>query len=403
MFWSEAQEKALSPAFWLRLFCVPGLGQARLRTLAAHFPEPLTIFSSNIKDLQKIGLPEAVAQALLTPSPAQEAAFARSWDWQRAAEQTLLHPGHPAYPSLLAEIFDPPYVLFAKGKCGLLSQPQLAIVGTRKPSAYGQQVAFDFAKNLSQQGLTITSGLALGIDAIAHQAALGTLGNTIAVIATGLEVIYPPQHRGLWTEILAQGGLIISEMPLTTTARPQFFPRRNRLISGLALGVLVVEAAEVSGSLITARLALEQGREVFAIPGSIYSPQSRGCHRLLQQGAALITQPQEVLTHLALPLQAVLQETAAVDTESLPKDLGKNATLAAATESPRADVAEGLAALPETIQAFYHRLPEGIFSPEVLCGDDLTIDRISAMLLQLELEGLVLAHPDGTFKRQFPP
>ena len=201
------------------------------------------------------------------------------------------------YPYQLKEIADPPPILFVRGNPDLLAAPQIAIVGSRNPSASGEETAFNFAKTLSQHGFTITSGLALGIDAASHRGALSAKGYTIAVAGTGLDRVYPARHKDLATEIVNTGA-IISEFPPGTTAKANHFPRRNRIISGLCQGLLVVEAAKQSGSLITARMALEQNREVFAIPGSIHNPLARGCNALIRQGAKLVETTQDILEEL---------------------------------------------------------------------------------------------------------
>ncbi len=201
------------------------------------------------------------------------------------------------YPPQLKEIADPPPILFVRGNPALLSRPQIAIVGSRNPSSLGEETAFNFAKTLSQHGFVITSGLALGIDAASHRGALNTKGYTIAVAGTGLDRVYPARHKELATEIV-NTGVMISEFPPGTTAKANHFPRRNRIISGLCQGLLVVEAAKQSGSLITARMALEQNREVFAIPGSIHNPLARGCNALIREGAKLVETTLDILEEL---------------------------------------------------------------------------------------------------------
>ena len=203
-----------------------------------------------------------------------------------------------AYPRLLLEIADPPILLFVKGQFDLLNQPQLAMVGSRRASTQGKAIAFDFAKTLALSGLIINSGMALGIDAASHRGALVT-GSTVAVLGTGLAVTYPKQHQVLSQQIEAKG-VLVSEFPPFTSPKPIYFPMRNRIISGLSLGVLVVEATKRSGSLITARLALEQGRDVFAIPGSIYNSMAKGCHELIRSGAKIVETIQEVIEDLPL-------------------------------------------------------------------------------------------------------
>ncbi len=226
--------------------------------------------------------------------------------WLDAPGRHLLVPGDAGYPAPLAAIPDPPPRLYVQGEVAALARAQLAVVGSRRPTAGGRQTAHAFAAALARAGLAVTSGLASGIDAAAHQGALDAGGSTIAVCGTGLDQVYPPGHRRLAAAIAA-GGALVSEFPPGTPPRRQNFPRRNRIISGLGLGVLVIEAAQRSGSLITARLAAEQGRDVFAVPGSIHNPMARGCHRLIREGAILVEGPAEVLaalrldTFLALP------------------------------------------------------------------------------------------------------
>jgi DNA processing protein len=215
-----------------------------------------------------------------------------------AANRFIFDFSDPIYPEILREIPGAPPILLAEGDLSLLKTPQLAIVGSRNPSRYGMSLAQDFSKALSQRGLTITSGLALGIDGAAHRGALAGSGRTIAVLGAGIDRIYPQSHRSLAEDILSAGGLILSEFPLSTEPLGWHFPKRNRIISGLSQGTLVVEATLGSGSLKTAAYAIQQGREVFAIPGSIHSPLSRGCHSLIQQGAKLINDVEDILSEL---------------------------------------------------------------------------------------------------------
>jgi DNA processing protein len=217
--------------------------------------------------------------------------------WLRRPDCCRIEPGHPHYPPQLLAIPDPPQSLFVRGDPALLALPQLAIVGSRGPTPTGRETAFAFARRLANAGLAVTSGLAAGIDSAAHQGALAANGRTLAVCGTGLDRVYPRHNQSLAEDIAARGALV-SEFPPGTPPLPHHFPRRNRLISGLSLGVLVVEARYRSGSLITARLAAEQGREVFALPGSIHNPLARGCHRLIRDGARLVESPEEVLEGL---------------------------------------------------------------------------------------------------------
>jgi DNA processing protein len=221
----------------------------------------------------------------------------RDLQWLRAPDHHFLAPGSTAYPGRLHEIDDPPLGLFGVGDTRLLAQPQLAVVGSRQPSRYGRQVAVSLVSELTSAGLVITSGMARGIDGIAHRACLGVGGATIAVLGTGLDHVYPREHQTLQSEICNQG-LVISEFPPGTGVESHQFPQRNRLVTGLSLGTLIVEARLRSGSLISARLAMEQGREVFAVPGSIHSKLSEGCHQLIRDGATLAASVEDILNEL---------------------------------------------------------------------------------------------------------
>ncbi|MCB4360059.1 DNA-processing protein DprA [Quatrionicoccus australiensis] len=280
-------------AAWLRLTLIPGIGGERQRKLLAAFGLPEGIFAAG-----RLAARSVIGEHadLLFDFDASEAVN-RSLNWAEAPEQHILTLADDTYPSALLEIPDPPNVLYLRGNPELLEQPGLAVVGSRNATPQGLQTAHAFARTLAGQGLTIISGLALGIDAAAHQGALAANGNTIAVIGTGADRIYPARNKELALQI-AERGLIVSEFPLGTPVLAANFPRRNRIISGLARGVLVVEAAPESGSLITARLAGEQGREVFAIPGSIHSPLARGCHKLIRQGAKLVETADDILEEL---------------------------------------------------------------------------------------------------------
>ena len=218
-------------------------------------------------------------------------------EWLEQQNNGVLTFNDTNYPLQLKEIADPPPILFVRGNPDLLSLPQIAIVGSRNPSALGKETAFSFARTLSLYGFVITSGMALGIDGASHRGALYAKGYTVAVAGTGLDRVYPARHKELATEIV-NTGVMISEFPPGTTAKANHFPRRNRIISGLCQGLLVVEAAKQSGSLITARLALEQNREVFAIPGSIHNPLARGCNALIREGAKLVETTQDILEEL---------------------------------------------------------------------------------------------------------
>lgn len=290
-------------ADWLRLEQTPGVGAETARKLLSAFGLPQNIFNSSLAALQDITGSRIAHILLAPPSDTILAQIARTQEWAAHSENHIYTLGDPDYPKALLEIHDPPILLYAKGRVDLLGQPSFAIVGSRNASAQGISNAEQFAATLSSSGLTIISGLALGIDTAAHQGALQALsenpqaGSTIAVIGTGADIVYPARNRKLAHQI-AEHGCILSEYPLGMPAIASNFPRRNRIISGLARGVLVVEAALQSGSLITARMAAEQGRDMFAIPGSIHSPLAKGCHLLIKQGAKLVESAQDILEEL---------------------------------------------------------------------------------------------------------
>jgi DNA processing protein len=291
-------------AAWLRLTLTPGIGGETQRKLLAAFGLPEAIFAAGRAAVVAVAGPRGEALFAFDPGEAVD----RSIAWAEQAGQHIVTLGDPTYPASLLEIPDPPTLLYVRGNHALLARRGLAMVGSRNATPQGMQTAEAFARTFAGRGLAIISGLALGIDAAAHRGALAAGGATVAVIGTGADRVYPARNRDLALAI-AEHGAIISEFPLGTPAAAANFPRRNRIISGLATGVLVVEAAPESGSLITARLAAEQGREVFAIPGSIHSPVARGCHKLIKQGAKLVETAADVLEELdgagaALPTPA---------------------------------------------------------------------------------------------------
>jgi len=289
-------------AAWVRLSVTPGIGPRAARHLLSHFGLPDAIFAAGFAALLR-AVPEPLARELAAPpAPAVQSAVDATEHWLTdSPAHALLTLADAQYPQQLLATADPPPLLYAVGRVELLNRPALAIVGSRNATKQGEANAADFAGSLARSGLTIVSGLALGIDAAAHRGALDAGGDasTIAVVGTGVDVVYPASNRALTQRIRAHG-LAISEFPLRTPAIANNFPRRNRIIAGLARGVLVVEAALRSGSLITARLAADAGRDVFAIPGSIHSPLTRGCHRLIRDGAKLVESAQDVIEDLGL-------------------------------------------------------------------------------------------------------
>lgn len=352
-------------ASWLHLTHTPGLGTAAIRLLLGQFGMPDSILSASRAQLEQfVGSSASALLRIEATAPAVE----RALRWVEQPGHAIVTLADAEYPKLLLEIPDPPVLLYADGRLELLGRPSLAVVGSRNATAQGMRNAEQFAHAFSSAGLTIVSGLALGVDAAAHRGALRAQGSTVAVLGTGADVVYPRQNAELAARI-AQDGLLLSEFGLGTPAAAHHFPRRNRLISGLAQGCLVVEAAMASGSLITARAAAEQGREVFAIPGSIHSPLSKGCHALIKQGAKLVESAEDVLGELA-----AFRRTAFASTQ------------ADSAEPP----ADGLLALMG-------------FDPvdvDSLCSlTGLAPERVSADLLRLELDGRVAALPGGTYQR----
>ncbi len=292
-------------AAWLRLILTPDLGPRTARDLLTAFGLPTQVFAAGSEALARV-VPQPLARVLAaSASPAIEAAITATENWLASSPaHALITLADDAYPQLLLATTDPPALLFAVGNLELLQRPALAIVGARHATRQGESNAESFAQSLARAGLAIVSGLAVGIDAAAHRGALHALddgagASTIAVLGTGIDIVYPASNRSLARDI-GERGLLLSELPLGTPPLAHQFPRRNRLIAGLSRGVLVVEAALRSGSLITARLAAELGREVFALPGSIHAPLSKGCHRLIKDGAKLVETAQDVLEELGL-------------------------------------------------------------------------------------------------------
>ena len=361
-----------SLAYWIALQRIHGIGPVTFLRLLEQYGSPEFIINHS---RQLKGLDNALKEQLAQPDWARVEQDLR---WLEADDRHIVTINDPRYPSLLKQIADPPPLLYVQGDVSLLNQWQLAMVGSRSPSASGKKTAFDFAYYLAAE-LVITSGLALGIDAAGHQGALAAAGKTIAVVATGLDRVYPARHRDLAHQI-AETGLIITELPLGSSPRPEFFPRRNRIISGLSLGTLIVEAALKSGSLITARMAMEQGREVFAIPGSIHNPLARGCHQLIREGAKLVETVNDIIEELGalaqveLPQQVTMQEAA---------------TMHGAEDE-----------MDEDYQLLFEYLGfDPISIDELIENSGLTPDAVSSMLLLLELQGTIESLPGGRYVR----
>lgn len=371
----------LRPEVWFAAARAPLPGRVlRLALEDAQVAQRLEAGSASA--LRSLGVGETAAAAFLERDPERAAADA---EWLAQPGNRLIELGDADYPALLAESAGPPPVLFVSGNSDLLWYPQIAIVGSRNPTAGGIDTAADFAATFARSGLVVTSGLADGIDAAAHAAALDAGQPTIAVVGTGPDRVYPARNRALATRI-REHGCIVSEFAPGTAARPDHFPRRNRIIAGLALGTLVVEAAQRSGALITARNASEAGREVFAIPGSIHNPLARGCHRLIREGAALIETSAEVIDalgpaaqRLASGLRGRLQAAASADTTAPAAD-------PAAFDPRRVQLLAALGHDPVALDVLAERT-------------GLTVAELSSMLVLLELEGVVSAQ-HGRYTRR---
>ncbi|MEE4185357.1 MAG: DNA-processing protein DprA [Gammaproteobacteria bacterium] len=364
---------------WLALALAPGINAARLEALFQRYEQLDVALAAGDQALAEAGLAAATIAALRNPDAA---ILERALAWLDAPQHTLVHWLDPRYPPLLKASPHAPAALFVAGDAALLQLPQLAIVGSRNATAGGLQTARDFAAHLTRSGLIVTSGLALGVDAAAHSGALAAGGATIAVLGTGIDLIYPTANQELAERILANGALVSEFAPGTPPRRAQF-PQRNRIIAALSLGTLVVEAGINSGSLITARYAGDNGREVFAIPGSIHNPLSKGCHRLIKQGAKLVESAPDIIIEIGA--QAELQFATPV---------GAPATANAAAEK----------AAPSAEDADYARLLKCMgFDPvsiDTLAGrSGLTAEELSSMLLILELQGRVFALPGGQFQQ----
>ncbi|HEX4985924.1 MAG TPA: DNA-processing protein DprA [Burkholderiales bacterium] len=348
---------------WLRLGLVSGLTPASFRKLLAVHAGPEAICAADRAALSRIVAADVAAAIVRGPDPQRLDATLR---WLEDPANRIVTLADTEYPPLLLETADPPPLLYVKGNRDLMRQAALAVVGSRNATRQGQENAEAFSRELSDAGFAIVSGLAVGIDAAAHAGGLAGRSSSVAVIGTGLDIVYPARNSDLAHRI-AESGALVSEFALGTPALASNFPRRNRLISGLSLGCLVVEAALKSGSLITARFALEQGREVFAIPGSIHSPLSKGCHQLIKQGAKLVESSRDILEELG----------------------------AADPRAPLPDAAPGT-----NDNALLSALGWDPVSLDALCErSGLTPDNASAMLLALELEGVVSRVPGGKFQR----
>jgi len=380
-------------AAWLQLMLTDGVGTVTARELLSRFGLPSDILSAGFSALQKC-VPEKIALALAgKPDAPMQLQIDKALAWAAEPGNHVITLADANYPQALLSIADPPPLLYAKGRTELLGRPGVAIVGSRNATAQGMQNAERFAQTLSNAGLCVISGLALGIDAAAHAGACSEShehGSTIAITGTGLDLVYPAKHRALAHRI-AEHGCLLSEYPIGTAAIAANFPRRNRLISGMSLGVLVVEAALQSGSLITSRSALEQGREVFAIPGSIHSPLAKGCHQLIRQGAKLVESAQDILEELQQhALTPALQQAVTTSTRSTPDAAAKvqrpSTGVPAAVDEHARQVMQAAGHDPTSVDQLAERT-------------GLAASEIQATLLLLELDGSVERMSDGRYQK----
>ncbi|MCW9024212.1 MAG: DNA-processing protein DprA [Gammaproteobacteria bacterium] len=358
-------------SYWLALNRASQVGPITHRLLMEHFSSPEEVFAASASELSSLGLKKQQVESLQTPD----------WDgvekdlaWLGEEQSHICLLGDENYPALLKQIPDPPTVLFIRGNPKILELQQIAIVGSRNPTPMGKETAYEFARHLASLGLVVTSGLALGIDAAAHQGALSAGGMTIAVVGTGPDRVYPARHRDLAHQIVENGALI-SEFPIGVPPAAGNFPRRNRIISGMGRGVLVVEAALRSGSLITARQALEQNREVFAVPGSIHNPLAKGCNALIRQGAKLVETAEDILEEIPdfsvdrARTESVVENS---DSDHFALDLDYQKVL------------ENVGYEPTTVDTVVER-------------SGLTVDAVCSMLLVLELQGYISLTAGGQY------
>ncbi len=360
---------------WLQLLHTPGVGTRTFHKLLEHFKQPEIVLAASNTELNNCKLRQNTIAALQNPD---SSLIHKDLDWLSSDDQHHIIPLHDTrYPERLKQINDAPPILFVRGDVDYLSRPQLAIVGSRTPSASGLNTARDFSRHLSSAGITITSGLANGIDGACHKGALDGIAGTIALVAHGLDIVYPAAHQQL-AQSITQAGAVVSEVPIGTKPARCLFPQRNRIISGLSIGTLVVEAALKSGSLTTARLALEQNKEVFAIPGSIHNPLARGCHQLIRQGAKLVETADDILEELGNHLS-----TPVLKVETKKNDPEINPDQQLALDPDHQKLLKCLNYEPASIDELVNR-------------STFKAAEIASMLLILELEGAVVSK-DGLY------
>ena len=370
---------------WLALALTAGLGPTRVKKLVDHFGCAGRVLQASLTELEATGMPAVSAQSIATGKSLELAQA----EVAKAAESgaTIISLDDPLYPSRLREIYDPPVVLFVRGSVELLSKPGIALVGTRHPTPYGLGMAERLSKDLAGHGLCIISGMARGVDTASHRGAIAAKGKTVAVFGTGIDVIYPKENTRLADQILGLGGALVSEFPVGTFAAPQNFPIRNRIISGMSVGVLVVEAAEYSGTRITARCALEQNRDVYAVPGNVTNKNSWGPNTLIKQGATLVATWEDVWEQLPADIQDELNrthdESSVPETASLFPDDATSPHERKILRLLKADESTHIDQIVEALEA------------------ELSSSEIFAALFELELDGKVRQLPGKNFVKSF--
>jgi DNA processing protein len=364
---------------WLALGLTPGLASRLSARVLRRFDSPDGVFRATLSDLESCRLPAPVVQAIV-----KKEAFKRAekelTGVQKITGCSLLNWTEPEYPQSLLQIYDPPVMLYVRGDPQVLNLPSLSIVGTRRPTLYGTQMAQRLGRDLAARGLVIVSGMARGIDAIGHQGAMDAHGRAIGVLGTGIDVCYPKENRKLYEKVLERGA-IISEFPLRTHPAPENFPVRNRIVAGMPLGVVVVEGAQYSGSLITARLAMEFGREVFGVPGNVTQPVSFAPNQLIKQGAKLVTNAEDVIEELPTPVRAALLQAEKPEAEQ------RNLLAAAALEGAEKKLYELLSA------------EQPVHIDDIVEGSGLNSSEVLATLFDLEMKGIIRQLPGKQFSK----
>ena len=372
-------------AYWLALALTPGLGPTRIKKLTEHYGTAERVFEASLTELEATGMRAVSAQSIATGKSLELA----QQECAKAAEASarIISLSDPEYPSRLKEIYDPPVILFVKGRVEVLAQPGIAMVGTRHPTPYGMGMAERLSTDLAARGLVIISGLARGIDTASHRGAVAAKGKTVAVLGTGIDIMYPKENTRLTEQIVALGGALISEFPVGTPPTPQNFPIRNRIISGISAGVLVVEAAEYSGTRITSRLALEQNRDVYAVPGNVTNKNSWGPNTLIKQGAKLVATWEDVWEELPADVQALLNssqhESSEPETASLFPDEATSPHEKKILRLLKADESTHIDQLVELLE------------------NEMSSSEIFAALFELELNGKIRQLPGKSFVKSF--